>query len=110
MAVLSLDGLNALVTGGGSGIGAASAAALADAGATVAVTDINLASAEAVAAGIVGAGGKASAYHLDVVDEAEWAEVMAAVGPLDVLHSNAGPTGGEMMSRDLGVVTTDLAL
>jgi NAD(P)-dependent dehydrogenase (short-subunit alcohol dehydrogenase family) len=35
---------------------------------------------------------------------------MAEVGPVGVLHSNAGPTGGELMSRDLGVATADLDL
>jgi NAD(P)-dependent dehydrogenase (short-subunit alcohol dehydrogenase family) len=108
MALSGLEGATALVTGGGSGIGAASAHALAAAGATVAVTDLDAATAEQVAAEIVEAGGKAVAHALDVVDEDQWAAVMAQVGPLDVLHSNAGPTGHEFMSRDLDVLTADL--
>ncbi|MFZ9635737.1 MAG: SDR family NAD(P)-dependent oxidoreductase, partial [Alphaproteobacteria bacterium] len=44
----------ALVTGGGSGLGAGAARVLAAAGARVALLDVNLASAEAVAAGLGG--------------------------------------------------------
>ena len=44
----NLDGKKALVTGGGSGIGRAYAHALAEAGADVAISDINLDSAETV--------------------------------------------------------------
>ncbi len=110
MVTRTLEGMTALVTGAGSGLGETSAAALAFAGCFVVVTDVNLESAERVAAAIAEAGGKATARHLDVVDEAEWASVMADVGPVGVLHSNAGPTGGDLMSRDLGVVSADVDL
>lgn len=50
-----LDGMAAIVTGGGSGLGAATAAALAQAGCRVAVLDRNAAAGTAVADGIKGA-------------------------------------------------------
>ena len=79
----------ALVTGGGSGLGAADCEALAREGATVVVTDVNLAAASAVAAQVGGV-----AMALDVADEANWLDVIAAVdarfGRLDILVNNAG--------------------
>jgi NAD(P)-dependent dehydrogenase (short-subunit alcohol dehydrogenase family) len=51
---MDVTGQAAVVTGGGSGLGAATAAHLARAGARVAVLDINLAAAQAVAAEIGG--------------------------------------------------------
>ena len=87
---LRLDGRVAMVTGGGAGIGRATAQALAQAGAHVAVTDIDLAAAEAVAAEI----GRGEAHRLDVVDEAGVAAVVEAIagrhGRIDVLINNAG--------------------
>lgn len=62
---MELDGIAAIVTGGGSGLGAATAAALAEAGARVAVLDINREAAQAVAAAI---GGDALALSCDVAD------------------------------------------
>jgi NAD(P)-dependent dehydrogenase (short-subunit alcohol dehydrogenase family) len=89
-----LDGEVALITGAGAGIGRATALAFAEAGAAVAVTDIDGPSAEAVAAEIAVAGGKARAWTLDVADEAELVRTVndaaAAFGRLDVLVNNAG--------------------
>ncbi len=91
-----LDGDTALVTGAGAGIGRMAAITMAAAGAGVAVTDIDGAAAEAVAAEIAGEGGEAIAFALDVADEAAIIAAVeqthAAFGRLDILVNNAGLT------------------
>jgi len=93
-AAASLAGRVAVVTGAGRGIGRATAQALASAGATVAVTDREAAVADAVAAGIRAAGGRADAFVLDVAREADVVAAMADVerrlGTIDILVNNAG--------------------
>jgi 2-hydroxycyclohexanecarboxyl-CoA dehydrogenase len=86
---MRLEGRIALVTGGASGIGAATARRLAAEGARVAVADLDLEGARAVAGEIDGA-----AVPIDVADAAavragvEQAE--AELGAIDVLVNNAG--------------------
>lgn len=84
-----LEGRSALITGAARGIGAAFARAYAAEGATVAIGDIDMARAEATAAGIEGA----HALRLDVTDqgsiEAGVAAVVARAGRLDILVNNA---------------------
>ncbi|MBN1529777.1 MAG: SDR family oxidoreductase [Thermoleophilaceae bacterium] len=79
----------ALVTGGASGIGAATCRRLAAEGARVAVTDMNLDGARAVADEIDG-----RAYELDVRSPDQIDATVKAVeqelGPVDVLVNNAG--------------------
>ena len=93
----------ALVTGGGNGIGAAASQALAHAGATVALLDRDHAAAEAVAAEIVGHGGKAGAHALDVADGAAFARLAAAIaereGGIDVLVNCAGTITRHTIAR-----------
>jgi len=90
----SLAGQLAMVTGSGAGIGRAAALILSQAGATVAVTDIDPGRAEQVAAEIIGAGGQAKAWTLDVADEAAILAAAEAIGgtygPVDILVNNAG--------------------
>jgi NAD(P)-dependent dehydrogenase (short-subunit alcohol dehydrogenase family) len=103
-----LDDKIALVTGGSSvpGLGSATAQRLAQEGAVVYVTDIDLEGAEAVAAGIRGAGGRAHALKQDVGSEADWDRVMETIieahGRIDVLVNNAGIA----VLRMIGVITS----
>ena len=89
-----MTGRTVVVTGGGSGIGAGIAKGMAAEGANIAVADLNLEAAEAVAAEIVAAGGAAIATHVDVADRAAVAAGIAATvarfGRLDAYFNNAG--------------------
>jgi NAD(P)-dependent dehydrogenase (short-subunit alcohol dehydrogenase family) len=87
---MQLGGKLAVVTGGGSGIGRALALALAHAGCDVAVADIELDAAEAVAAEVAATGHKGVAVRVDVTDDADVAALADTVGPADVVCANAG--------------------
>jgi NAD(P)-dependent dehydrogenase (short-subunit alcohol dehydrogenase family) len=98
-----VHGKVALVTGAGSGIGRATATLLASEGAVVLVADLNGHAAQAVAAEIASAGGRAEPLPLDVSDEAAWQEatarVLAAHRRLDVLVNNAGVSFGKPVAE-----------
>lgn len=89
-------GKTALITGAAQGLGAAIGRRLAEEGAKVALTDLNLEGAQAVAAEIAArrGAGAAFAFRHDVTDEAQWVEVLAqadaAMGGIGVLVNNAG--------------------
>jgi NAD(P)-dependent dehydrogenase (short-subunit alcohol dehydrogenase family) len=89
-----LRGKTAFVTGAGSGIGLGIARQLARAGASVAVADIRRDAAEAAAAEIVAAGGRAIPLALDVSDRAEVERAAdtaeRALGPIHIAVNNAG--------------------
>ena len=86
---MRIAGEVAVVTGGGSGLGAGAARVLAAAGARVALLDVNLAGAEAVAAELGGL-----ALRCDVADEASARtaldEAAARLGPARILVNCAG--------------------
>lgn len=91
---MNLKGKSAIVTGAASGIGKAIAELLASQGVSVAIADLNLAPAQAVASAIEAAGGKAMAVVMDVTSEDQvnraTDQVAAAFGSVDILVSNAG--------------------
>ena len=88
---MRLKDLKCVVTGGASGIGAATVRRFAAEGAEVCILDIDLSSAEALAAEL---GGAHFALELDVRMESAVEQVAAAVlerwGAVDVLVNNAG--------------------
>jgi 3-oxoacyl-[acyl-carrier protein] reductase len=90
----SVAGLTVLVTGAASGMGRATARVFAAEGANVAVTDFVAGGAEAVAAEIVGNGGAAKAWTLDVANpdniNAVVNEIAKHFGGLDIIVNNAG--------------------
>jgi 3-oxoacyl-[acyl-carrier protein] reductase len=92
--MVNLDGRVAFVTGAAQGIGAATAIRLAEAGAQVAVADLNLAKAQAVADDIAARGGKSVAVACDVASSAAVNEAVdqavAALGPIGILVNCAG--------------------
>jgi len=87
----SVAGRVAIVTGAASGMGRATAMLLAKEGARVAVTDLDIAGCQTVAAAC---GDGARAYALDVSDADAIAQVVAQVaadfGGIDILVNNAG--------------------
>lgn len=89
-------GRTALVTGGGNGIGMGLAKELARQGARVAVADIMLDNARAVAEAIKAEGGTAIAVECDVCERGSIAAMRDAVeaelGPVTLLFANAGAT------------------
>lgn len=91
---MKLEGKVAIVTGAASGLGKRIAEVYAGNGAAVAIADINLDAANATAAEIKAAGGRAMGVRMDVTDEAEVDAGVDAVvnefGAVDVLVSNAG--------------------
>ena len=91
---MTLDGRVAIVTGAGGGLGRQHALYLARQGASVVVNDLGREAADAVAAEIVAAGGRAIAIAGSVTDEAAVEAMvegtLATWGRIDILINNAG--------------------
>ena len=92
--MFDLSGKVAVVTGGAGVLGGAIAEGLAAAGATVAVADVLLENANAVAERIVAAGGQAKGYFMDAFDkesiQACCDAVLADHGKVDILLNAVG--------------------
>jgi NAD(P)-dependent dehydrogenase (short-subunit alcohol dehydrogenase family) len=92
-----------LVTGGGRGIGRATALRFAEEGAAVAVADIKQANAAQVTEEIRAMGREALVVVADVTQAAEAdrmvKETLQKFGRLDVVFSNAGVSGGDLITK-----------
>jgi 3-oxoacyl-[acyl-carrier protein] reductase len=100
---MKLEGRVALVTGASQGIGHACALALARHGASVAVAARNQQKLDELVGQITAAGGKASAFVMDVADEEQIKSASKAVigqfGKIDILINNAGITRDQLVMR-----------
>ena len=96
--LFDLTGKIAVVTGGGDGIGKASCEILAAAGASVAVSDMSLEKAQAVADAITSNGGRAIAVECNVLKSDDLTKLIDATvnefGTVNILVNNAGIGGG----------------
>lgn len=102
--MISLEGKNALVTGGSRGIGKAIALKLAEHGANVAITYVSSTkAAREVAEEISGRGRQSKALKADAVNferaEAVIGEITSEWGSLDILVNNAGITRDNLILR-----------
>jgi NAD(P)-dependent dehydrogenase (short-subunit alcohol dehydrogenase family) len=95
-----LEGKRAIITGAGSGIGRASAQLFAAEGASVLAADICAAAVEETVAAIAKAGGTALAVAADAGAEDDVKRLveraLAVWGGLDIVHANAGISGGRV--------------
>jgi 3-oxoacyl-[acyl-carrier protein] reductase len=100
---MSLSGRVALVTGASQGIGRTCALRLAKDGATVAVAARTQEKLNELVTEITTAGGKATAFTLDVADENQVKETVKAAitqfGKIDILVNNAGITRDQLVMR-----------
>jgi NAD(P)-dependent dehydrogenase (short-subunit alcohol dehydrogenase family) len=109
-----LEGKRILVLGGGLGIGEATVRLIAAHGAAVAVVDRELDRAERVANEVVASGGRARAYHIDVLDDAALvtgiAQIEAEFGPLDGMATVIGMAAwGSLIEMDMATWDEDHA-
>jgi 3-oxoacyl-[acyl-carrier protein] reductase len=100
---MSLSGRVALITGASQGIGRTCALRLAKDGASIAVAARNQDKLNELVIEITAAGGKASAFALDVADEEQVKSkvkgIIAQFGKIDILVNNAGITRDQLVMR-----------
>ena len=100
---MTLSGRVALVTGASQGIGRACALKLAQSGATVALAARGQEKLQALADEITAAGGKTTAFPLDVGDEEQikstFKAVITQLGKIDILVNNAGIARDQLVMR-----------
>ncbi|HXM24256.1 MAG TPA: 3-oxoacyl-[acyl-carrier-protein] reductase [Terriglobales bacterium] len=100
---MTLSDRVALVTGASQGIGRAVVVKLAASGATVAVAARNQEKLMELVEQIEAAGGKASAFPVDVADEeqikAAFKAALGQFGKIDILVNNAGITRDQLVMR-----------
>lgn len=107
---LSLEGKVAIITGGAGGIGQATIELMVGRGARVAIADIALDRAQAVAAKY---GDSALAIEMDLTDEDSIKRMVVRVvehfGRIDILHNNATAVGQHLVAADnaIGEMSTD---
>jgi NAD(P)-dependent dehydrogenase (short-subunit alcohol dehydrogenase family) len=110
--VRGLSGKTFIIAGGATGIGAGTAVRLAEEGARVAIGDVNVAGAEATAAGIVESGGHAIAMHFDLADEASAQALVDATvkefGSVHGLFNVGADLSPGNLGRDRTLLDTDL--
>ncbi len=92
--MFSLQEKKAIVTGGGSGIGKAIAELFAANGAEVFILELNKAAADDTVKAIATAGGRASAFSVNVSDQLQVKETISSIvqsaGRIDILVNSAG--------------------
>jgi 3-oxoacyl-[acyl-carrier protein] reductase len=100
---MSLSGKIALVTGASQGIGRTCALKLAAQGATVVAAARSQEKLDEVVKEIAAAGGKASAFALDVANEDQiktvFKDAITQLGKIDILVNNAGITKDTLIMR-----------
>ncbi len=108
--LLGLEGKKILVLGGGLGMGEATVRLIAAHGAHVAVVDREIERAQMVVQDVIAAGGTASAFSFDVLDDAALVAGIAGIerdfGPLDGMASIIGMAAWGLLV-DMDMATWD---
>jgi NAD(P)-dependent dehydrogenase (short-subunit alcohol dehydrogenase family) len=100
---MTLDGMNALITGGAGGIGRATAGAFLAAGARVVIADVDRDGLSRALEDLAAPAGQAAAVECDIADPAQCDEMVARAevffgAPLDICLANAGrPFSGGLL-------------
>ena len=109
-----LEGKRIIVAGGATGIGAATAERLTAEGAAVVIGDINIDGAEATAARIAAAGGRALTAEFDLADEASIQGLIelgkAELGGIDGLYNVGADLSDATLGHDLDLLEMDPAV